>query len=280
MPEQKLSSCTATKKIHMPATHAKKNLTSYAAPALEKGLDILEFLANAPAAQTQQQIAGALGRSVSELFRMLDVLERRGFIARDAASASYRLTLRLFELAHREPSTRRLLDAALPLMDALAQSTGQSNHLVVHYTDRIVVVGQTDSPGDMGFSVKLGAHFPFRADRVSVRVLTAFQTPERRAALIDLMISNDPAPPSAATLSRHIGTIARQGYEERISDTLPGITDICFPVFDASGAAVATLTQPFLKQREMKMSIAAARRTHAETAARLSQKLGFGEMPT
>jgi DNA-binding IclR family transcriptional regulator len=263
----------------MPASKARKSVTSYTAPALEKGLDILELLANAPVAQTQQQIAVALGRSASELFRMLDVLERRGFIVRDAAGASYRLTLRLFELAHREPSTRRLLDAALPLMEGLAQSTGQSNHLVIHYADRIVVVGQTNSPGDMGFSVKLGAHFPFRADRVSVRVLTAFQTPERRAALIDLMIRNDPRPPRAAALARRIGVIARQGYEERVSDTLPGITDICFPVFDASGAAIATLTQPFLKQREMKMSITAARRAHAEAAAKLSGKLGSRDMP-
>ena len=52
----------------------------YRAPALEKGLDILELLARATAPMTISQIASALGRSVSELFRMVIALEHRGYI--------------------------------------------------------------------------------------------------------------------------------------------------------------------------------------------------------
>ena len=48
--------------------------TGYAAPALEKGLDILELLASAEQSMTTGQIADALGRSKNEIFRMVFVL--------------------------------------------------------------------------------------------------------------------------------------------------------------------------------------------------------------
>ena len=50
----------------------------YAAPALDKGLDILEALAAQPGGLTQAEIAAALQRSVGEIFRMLETLLRRG----------------------------------------------------------------------------------------------------------------------------------------------------------------------------------------------------------
>jgi DNA-binding IclR family transcriptional regulator len=253
---------------------ANPDLSRYSAPALEKGLDILELLADHSAGLTQNQIAAQLGRSPSELFRMVEVLERRGYLARGAADGAYRLTLRLFELAHRHPPVKRLLAAALPLMHELARETSQSNHLVVHHDDRILVLAQVDSPEAMGFSVRLGAHFPFRPDRVSVRVLAAFQTPERRAEMIDEMLRDAPRLPSRGSLVRRIEAIARRGYEEHVSETLPGITDLCFPIFDRSGHAVATLTQPYLRQRDVRMSVAEARAAHARTVAAISHELG------
>ena len=47
----------------------------YQAPALKKGLEILELLAAATAPLNMSDISTALGRSVSEIFRMLQVLE-------------------------------------------------------------------------------------------------------------------------------------------------------------------------------------------------------------
>ncbi len=250
----------------------------YSAPALEKGLDVLELLAGAPGL-TQNQIATRLGRSASELFRMIDVLERRGYLQRNPSDGTYGLTLLLFELAHRQRGARQLLDAALPRMRELADATGQSNHLVVLHAERILVLAQTDSPGAMGFSVRLGAHFAFRADRVSARVLCAFQSPERRAAMLAGMRRGDPRAPAAASLARRIAQIARRGYEERTSDTFPGITDICFPIIDQAGSAVATLTLPYLKQRDVQMPIDAARAAHAQAAAAISAAMGVRTAP-
>jgi DNA-binding IclR family transcriptional regulator len=246
----------------------------YTAPALEKGLDILELLADAGESLSQNQIAAGLGRSIGEIFRMLEVLERRGWIFRSAASGTYRLSMRMFELAHRQPQIRQLVAVALPLMQRLAQETRQSNHLVVHHDRRILVVAQVDSPEAMGFSVRVGAHFPFRVDRVSARTYSAFQPPQRRQELIDEMIANDPSPPSRASLQRQVAAIARRGFEEKESDTLPGITDICCPIVDRTGFAIATLTQPYLRQRDVHRSVPQARAAQLQAVAAISRELG------
>ena len=97
----------------------------------------------------------------------------------------------------------------------------------------------------------------------------------------DEMLRNDPAPPSRASLVRRIELIGKRGYEEHVSQTLPGITDLCFPIVDHSGHAVATLTQPYLRQRDVKTSVAEARAAHAETVQEISRQLGaqFADAP-
>ncbi|MGE0803045.1 MAG: IclR family transcriptional regulator [Lautropia sp.] len=254
------------------------NGSTYTAPALEKGLDILELLADSPAGMTQNQIAAALGRSIGELFRMLEVLERREYLTRSGGEGRYRLTLKLFDLAHRLPRIKRLAAVALPLMHELANLTRQSNHLVVHHDRRILVVAQVDSPEAMGFAVRIGGHFPFRIDRVSARTLTAFQPPAIQQELIQELIDNDPAAPSRRTLQRMLAQIRARGFEENESATLPGITDICCPILGRGGHAVATLTQPWLRQRDVAVTLNEAREAQRATVARISQELGADEL--
>ena len=64
--------------------------TSYPVPALEKGLDLLEFLSAQRVPQSLNDLARGLGKSPSEIFRMLNCLERRGYIVRPTTPAELR----------------------------------------------------------------------------------------------------------------------------------------------------------------------------------------------
>lgn len=257
----------------MPASDTTRTDRNYAAPALEKGLDILELLSGEGDGLTQHQIAQSLGRSASEIFRMLSVLERRGYLLR-AADGVYRLSLRMFELAHRHPPIRRLLTVAMPLMQELTQGSRQSAHLVVHYARRILVVAQVESPEPMGFSVRLGAHFPFLPDRASARVITAFQPANVQEALIEEMLDNSPVPFDRGGVEREIARIAERGYYMARSDTMAAVHDLCCPVFDHSEGAVAAMTMPYLQQRDVKVGIDDALALLIESARAVSLGLG------
>ena len=123
----------------------------YAAPALEKGLDILELLASVSEALTHSEIAGRLGRTVHEVFRMLVCLEERGYISRTGTDERYQLTLKLFEIVHHIIRCNGLITQARPLVQQVASATGQSCHLAMLNHAEVVLVAQSDAPGIWGF---------------------------------------------------------------------------------------------------------------------------------
>jgi DNA-binding IclR family transcriptional regulator len=247
--------------------------TRYSAPALEKGLDVLEALAAEPHRLTLQEIANRLKRSPNELFRMLDVLVRRGYLTRDADSA-YVLTLRLFELGQRHPLVDRLLDVAMPYMRELARATGQSNHLCVHHDARLVVLARAEPPEPMSCLVRQGAHFAFHDDRASARVITAFQTGPRHDLYVGELAGGKVAPARRRALVKRLEAIRTRGYETGPSDTLSGVLDICFPIFDQFGV-VAALNVVYLKQRDARVTVAQARNVLEQTSTAISRAIGW-----
>src|SRR3954469_2528113 len=81
------------------AAESSAKTSRYRAPALEKGLDVIELLAAEKSPLNLSAISQRLGRSSGELFRMLQVLEFKGFITTSESGAGYVLTNKLFALA-------------------------------------------------------------------------------------------------------------------------------------------------------------------------------------
>ena len=220
--------------------------TRYAAPALEKGLDILELLAAASDALTHSEIATRLERSVPEIFRMLVCLEERGYISRMGSDERYQLTLKLFEIVHQHRPLHRLITQARPLVQRVASETGQSCHLAMLNSAEVVVVAQADAPGNMGFSVRPGANIDL-LNTASGHVILAFQSDEVRSRALGAwrLRSGRPIP---AGLDRHLEQLRRRGYEELASYQVHGIVNISYPVLNQHGEAIAAMTIPFISR--------------------------------
>ena len=78
-----------------------KEEKKYQAPALEKGLDIIEVLSSHASGLSQVEIARELGRSVGEIFRMLVVLCDRGYLSLDSHTDRYSLNTKVFDVSPR-----------------------------------------------------------------------------------------------------------------------------------------------------------------------------------
>jgi DNA-binding IclR family transcriptional regulator len=94
---------------------------SYSAPALEKGLDILELLAREEHPLTTRQIADALGRSKNEIFRMVHVLLARGYLQRGDVNDELLLSNKLFGLGMQTTRARDLVSVAAPIVERFAE---------------------------------------------------------------------------------------------------------------------------------------------------------------
>jgi DNA-binding IclR family transcriptional regulator len=199
---------------------------TYHVPALEKGLDILECLAAQGVPLTQAQLARALGRGASELFRMLTTLERRGYVQRDPISGAYGLTLRLYELGHAHSPSQGLLRAAERPMRDLTEELRQSCHLSVIQRGRLLVLHQEESPAPIRLSVEVGGSFPL-LHAVSGRLLLASLDDARREET--LLQDDDFAALTIAdqtTMRERLALIRERGYDAARSETIEGVSDL------------------------------------------------------
>ncbi len=243
---------------------------SYSAPALEKGLDILELLSGRERRRTLTSIAEELGRSKSEIFRMVAVLMQRGYLERDADTDEFALTNRLFELGLHTPRAYDLLSEAVPAMTQLAQDTGHSPHLVVLQGGETVVVAAVSGRSDMSFTLRLGYRRP-SIEATSGQVIIAFQTHDERKRLIKegLARTNLKAVPRGLTPT--LDRIRERGYELHESRDFVGITDICCPILGADGSAVASIIVACVKRHGRDIRTAAAAGALREICARIGR---------
>ncbi|MES2421542.1 MAG: IclR family transcriptional regulator [Pseudomonadota bacterium] len=246
----------------------------YSAPALEKAIDIIELLAREPSGLTVSDIATRLSRSISELFRVIVVLDRRGWLHKDPASDRYRVTYKLLETAHRATPAQELTHVAAPLMHALAATAMQSCHLVVRNGTSGLIVLRQESPGPTGFAVRLGTSIAL-ATNCSGHVLLAFMGDDARTAILDE--TTDAA--TRASLDPHLAAIRDRGHEWSTSNRMAGVSDMSCPIFGYDGHVVAALTIPFLEVIDETPHISADDALIAlkRTATAISQALGWSD---
>jgi DNA-binding IclR family transcriptional regulator len=242
----------------------------YRAPALEKGLDILELLAAQTDPMTLSAIVKQLRRSHGELFRMVQVLEQRGYIEQESGGEGYRLTDRLFSLGMQQPRMRTLLEIALPIMRELANSVSQSCHLALHSLGDIVVVARIESAELQGFSVRIGYRRPL-PKTASGSVLYAFQPDDVRRRWESLFKPRLKGS-ELESFRAQADSIRKRKMTMTPSKFVVGVTDISAPVM-RGGLAAAALTVPYLKKLQSSMSQKQAAELVREAANRISQQL-------
>lgn len=216
----------------------------YRAPALEKGLAVLELLARADGPMSLNAISRALNRSVSELFRMIQVLEHHGYLELANSGEGYVLSNKLFALGMTRAPARDLHDAALPVMHRLAERIGQSCHLGVVSADQMVIVARVEAPGDLGFSVRIGYRRSL-VDSTSGLVLYAFQ-PELVRSEWRKRLSGSVSRREWVDFERRGHAARKAGYVTSDSHAVRGVIDLSAPVTQSGGVAAA-LTVPYVK---------------------------------
>lgn len=237
-------------------------------PAVEKALDVLELLTDAPSGMTMNEIVDALGRTMGEIYRVVIYLTERGYLRQDPQTSRYALTLKLFELSHRHDPTERLIHAALPLMERIAARTNQSCHLGVLNRENVLVLTSVQSPLPAGYAVRTGALFPV-GQTSSGHVILAFSDADTQ----ERHIARQPESERDALRAR-LARIRANGFEDTPSTMIAGVRNLCVPVFDTRGV-VAAITSGFIRQIGQGASAEDTLATIRLSALDLSRALGF-----
>ena len=254
----------------------KEENSAYSAPALDKGLDILEALCQCENGLTQQEIAARLGRNLGEIYRMLTCLVQRNYVAN--YGNVYTITSKLFQLSHFHPPTYRLLTEAMPIMEELSRAISFPCDLRVYNNGVQTVIASIQPPNGLGFMTRVGSEIAV-APSASGLVLVAFQDP----FIIELRIRESLQNASGLEINifqNVLKEVASKGFASIQSNQYAGLHAISFPILDINGFAVAAMTVPMLTridgtQQATKQEVEDKLR---KSAANLSNKIAHGNM--
>lgn len=204
--------------------------TKYNAPALDKGLDILEHLSKEGIPLSQAEIATGINKTPSEIYRMLVCLEERGYLLRGANAGKYRLSLKMYSLSHRHTPFDELKRVSRYPMQLLSETIRQSCHLSIINNDQLLVISQMPSPNAVSLSIEEGTHFPLSMT-TSGRVILSMFSKEKKEDILsrDIKYKSFNKQEKIALLES-IDKAASDGHRFSKSQITSGVTDIAVTI--------------------------------------------------
>lgn len=263
----------------------KAKVIKYHAPALEKGLEILEYLSQRAIPLSQSEIANGIHKTPNEIYRMLACLEEKGYLIREEISGKYKISLKLYHLSHRHSPVDEIRRTAQYPLDDLAKTIRQSCHLSVLYHYRVMVICQSRSPAPVALSIEEGSLFPL-LKTASGKILLSFMSEHDREEVLkrDPDFNSYPASKQKKTI-KLLNEIPKGGYYVTPSELTLGVTDISFPIIGENNTnAIASLTISALSTQmneeiTFENIISHARDTVDKIGARLGLKTRMAPQP-
>ncbi len=242
-----------------------------AAPAVERTVQLLRLLGDAPEGLGPQQLAAGTGMPRATLFRFLKVLGTEGFV-QSGAGGVYRLGPAVAQLARHAAQPGDLLAAARPAMQRLARELGETVKLVVRDGEEAVTVAVADAGLEARVTSLVGTRMPLNIG-ASQRLLLAHAPAEvQRRVLAGALPRRtartfaEAAPLRASLLKlRQVDSV--QGHGEGI-DGVGAAATLVRGAHDAVlGALVAVYIHPGKPAARLKAIAAAVERAAQEISA-------------
>lgn len=256
-------------------TEKPTRLQKYAAPALEKGLDILELLAvQRGRALSHADIAAGIGRSKNEIFRMMVVLEERGYIARGDGDL-FQLSGKTDALAAPVSAQTQLRTIAQPLLSRLSEETGLTNHLWMLIDGTMRVALSSGAVGSYSLKLNEGEKGALFMSSAGACFLSGLQTTPDRVALLQELAEFVPVQ-DFARFETDIDGCAQTGFCVKPNPQMPSITEISAPVRVGKLAdVVGAITVPMIPSTPQDNEIARVTGRLLEVVETLNARLSL-----
>ena len=202
-----------------------------AVKSLDRGLDILEYVAGCAEPPSFSQLLADLGIPRSSLFHLLTNLLSRNFLERDPGTERYRLGAEIVAIARkaRRPS---LQDRVAPLLRQLSLEVSETSGFYVQVGDAVEVVASAISTQALSYTMKVGMTAPLHAVSAGKIVLSELSAEELGRYLARATL--DPVTPhtirSRSRLKKEIQEIKAAGFAYSHEEFTLGITAIATAV--------------------------------------------------
>ncbi|THU05025.1 IclR family transcriptional regulator [Lampropedia puyangensis] len=215
---------------------------------IERSLQVLEHLVSHPHGRPLSALAADLGIPLSASHRLLSELVRCGYVRQNERDGHYLLTIKLVSLGLTFLSNSGIVDVAQPLLDELAQTSGELVRLAVVDGDDLTFVAKSQGAThglrydpDMGLSVTLSCSAAGHAwlstlsedQALSLIAKQGLGAPERFGPR---------APTSIKEVMDYVAAARLQGFSMIDEVFAPGMTAMAAPVVGTDGHTLGVIT--------------------------------------
>ncbi len=213
-------------------------------PALERGLQILEYLAQSRRGVTLSQLTQKLQLPRSTCHAILLTYQRCGYVQRDDKTGRYCLGFRLHVLANMALNGMSLRGHAAPLLSQLMQDTGLTVHLAVMEEGEVILIDRIEPPGSLRVATWVGKRMGLHCTALGKSFIAHLPSTELEPLLHKqgLIRYNENTITSTRKLRVVCDQVRQTGYAVDDEEEEIGIRCIAAPVRNDKGDVVAAIS--------------------------------------
>ncbi len=204
--------------------------------SLDRGLDILEYVAGCSEPPSFSQLLARLGIPRSSLFHLLTNLLSRKFLERDAKTERYRLGAEVIEIA-RKVQRPSLSDRVAPFLRQLSLEVAETCGFYVRVKESVEVAASAISTQALSYTMKAGMRAPLYAVSAGKIMLSELGSEElsRYLARVTLLPVTPHTLRSKRRLKTEVQKVKATGFAYSREEFTLGITAIATAVRGESG---------------------------------------------
>jgi DNA-binding IclR family transcriptional regulator len=259
----------------------KRPKGEYAIQTVSNALALLEAFASEVELGVTE-LSHRLDLHKNNVFRLLATLEQAGYVEQCSRTDRYRLGARCLEIGQSFARNRSLLRQARPLLEELAQETGESTHLGVLREFEVVHLDGEVADRLVHTSLRVGRQLPAHCTALGKVLIGCApkgvqETYDRQIVSAGRLEARTPSTiTDPSKLLEHLRTVGSQGFATDLEECESGVACAAAPIFDGSGrvAAAISVSGPAFRL-EVDVLLRKAVPLVVGVAERLSQGLGY-----
>lgn len=209
---------------------------------VEKALRLLDFFDDQHPEFGLSDLARLSGIDKATVLRMLSDLGETGLVEQDPNSKRWRLGAGILRLARLREATFPVTRVLTPVLERLAEETGETAHASLLSGRDLGTVGVVESTRSNRVYIEPGLILPLHATASGI-AFAAFARPELRAQVLmrPLVAITRTTPVTRDTLTARMDDAARNGFATADQTFEAEVFGIAMPLFGADGHACGAL---------------------------------------
>lgn len=243
----------------------------------EKALSLISLFDAAHQDFLAQEFSHLLSMPLSTTYKYLDILTRKGFLAKNPDTKKFSLGFTIFKLGNVMLAGLKLVDVALPHMKLLSIESGETVLLTVLNGWEAICLERIETQRLIKLSLEQGSSFPLHASAPS-KILLAYQDDsfiETMIEKIGLARLTENTIQDPGRLRKELKKIRKQGFAFSNSEADYGAGSVAAPIFDHKERMVAGLAVAGPRERVNLRKIPLLIDMVKKHATQISRKIGY-----